>query len=82
MRLAVEFVEGRPVGVVMPVAIEVRIADTTPATHQQQDTNFKTARLENGVEVLVPQFVRTGDVVRVDLATLRYMDRASKVKHG
>ncbi len=82
MRLAVEFVEGRPVGVVMPVAIEVRIADTAPPTHQQQDTNFKTARLENGIDVLVPQFVRTGDVVRLDLATLRYMDRATKVKHG
>jgi len=29
----------------------------------------------------VPQFVKTGDVVRLDLATLKYMDRA-KTKHA
>lgn len=76
MKLTVEFVDGRPVGVVLPGSIEVRIADTAPPVHQQQDANFKTARLENGVEVLVPQFVKTGDVIRLDLATLKYMDRA------
>jgi len=80
LKVTVEFVEGRPVGVVLPGAIEVRIADTAPPTHQQQDTNFKTARLENGVEVLVPQFVKTGDMIRLDLGTLKYMDRA-KSRH-
>ena len=80
MRVPVEFVEGRPVGVAMPASVEARVADTSPATHQQQDANFKTARLENGIEVMVPQFVRTGDVIRLDLATRKYMDRASKGK--
>lgn len=74
--VVVEFAEGNPIAVVMPPSLEVRIADTAPALHQQQDTNFKTARLENGVAVLVPQFVKTGDMIRIDLATLRYMDRA------
>ena len=36
--------------------------------HQQQDNNFKPARLANGIEVMVPQFVKTGDVIRLDLA--------------
>jgi elongation factor P len=81
MKLTVEFVDGQPVGVVMPGVIEARIADTTPPMHQQQDTNFKPARLENGVEVMVPQFVKTGDVIRVDLTTLKYMDRA-KARHA
>ncbi len=80
-RLPVEFVEGNPVGVVMPAAIEVRIADTAPPVHQQGDSNFKPARLENGTEVMVPQFVKTGDVIRIDLGTLKYMDR-SKGKHA
>src|SRR4029077_13649568 len=34
MRLAVEFVEGQPVSVLMPEILEVRIADTAPASHQ------------------------------------------------
>jgi elongation factor P len=75
MRVSVEFVEGRPVGVFFPDALEVKIADTAPPTHQQQDSAFKPAELENGVEVMVPQFVKTGDVIRLDMQTLKYMDR-------
>lgn len=78
MKLAVEFVEGQPVNVVLPDTLESRVADTAPAAHQQQDSNFKPARLENGVEVMVPQFVKTGDWIRVDLAGLKYMDRVRR----
>lgn len=81
MKVSVEFVEGRPIGAVLPGVIEVRIADTAPPVHQQADANFKPARLENGVEVLVPQFVKTGDFIRLDLETLKYMDRA-RSKHS
>jgi elongation factor P len=85
MRLTIEFAKGRPVSVLFPDVLEVKVADTAPPTHQQQDTNFKPARLENGVEVMVPQFVKTGDAIRLDLQNLRYMDRAkgdSKTKHA
>ena len=81
MKLAVEFVEGRAISVLFPDVLEVKIAETTPSAHQQQDTNFKPAKLENGVEVLVPQFVKTGDIIRLDIENLRYMDRA-KVRKG
>ncbi len=76
VRLPVEFVEGRPVSVVFPDVVEARIAETAPPVHAQQDSTWKTARLENGVEVLVPQFVKSGDVVRLDSRNLKYVDRA------
>lgn len=76
MKLAVEFAGSRPVSVLLPDVLEVRIADTAPATHQQQDSTLKAAKLENGVAVMVPQFVKTGDLIRLDLATLKYIDRA------
>ena len=76
MRLAVEFVSGRPINVLFPDVLEVKIASTAPPAHQQQDTNFKTATLDNGVDVMVPQFVKTGDTIRLDIENLRYMDRA------
>ena len=85
MKVGVEFVEGRPVGVAFPDALEVKIADTSPPVHQQQDSTFKPAKLENGVEVMVPQFVKVGDVIRLDLGTMKYMDRVkmdSKGKHA
>ena len=53
----------------------MKISDTAPAMHQQVDSTFKPAKLENGVEVMVPQFVKTGDTIRLDLRTLKYMDR-------
>ena len=37
---------------------------------------------QNGVEVLVPQFVKTGDVIRLDLAGLKYMDRVRRNSVG
>jgi elongation factor P len=78
MKVSVEFVEGRPVGVVFPGVIEKRIADTAPPMHQQQDNTFKTAKLENGAEVMVPQFIKTGDTIRLDFATMKYMDRVKR----
>ena len=75
MRLGVEFVDGRPVGVLFPDFLEVKIADTAPAMHQQVDSTFKPAKLDNGLEVMVPQFVKTGDMIRLDLHTMKYMDR-------
>ena len=58
MTLPVEFVEEQAVSVLFPDIIEVRIADTAPAMHQQVDSTFKSARLENGVEIMVPQFIK------------------------
>lgn len=75
MRLPVEFVEGRPVSVVFPETVDVTIADTPPPLHSRPDDNWKPARLENGVEVMVPPFVKTGDAIRLQLAGMRYMDR-------
>jgi len=76
MKIGVEFVEGRAVSVVFPDVLEVKIADTAPPMHQQADSAFKVAKLSNGVEVMVPQFVKTGDMIRLDLQTMKYMDRA------
>jgi elongation factor P len=76
MRLNIDLVEGRPVGVQFPEMMEIRIADTAPPIHQQQDSTWKPARLENGLEIMVPQFIKTGDVVRLDAENLKYVDRA------
>ena len=76
MKLPVEFVAGQAVHVTFPDMIEVRIADTAPATHQQADSAFKPAKLGNGMEVMVPQFIKAGDMIRLDLETMKYVDRA------
>ena len=43
--------------------------------HQQQDNTYKYATLVNGMEVMVPQFIRPGEVIRIEVATGKYVDR-------
>lgn len=73
-RLPIDFVEGSPIGVVFPDAMDGRVEDTHPPTHGP-DSNWKPAVLTNGIEVMVPPFVKNGDSIRVSLAELKYMDR-------
>lgn len=80
MQLPVEFVEGQPISVIFPDITEIRVAETAPGMHQQQDNTWKKARLENGVELLVPQFIKNGDLIRIEIETLRYVDRTKSAK--
>ena len=76
MQLPVEFVEGRPIAVLFPDFVEIAVAETAPPVHSQVDGNWKPARLGNGVEVMVPPFVKSGESIRLNLNTLKYMERA------
>jgi elongation factor P len=75
MRVPVEFINDTPVTVQLPDVLEARVADTAPPSHQPDDNTWKEARLENGVMVRVPQFLKSGDSIRLDALSLRYMDR-------
>ena len=75
MELPIEFFEGEPISVVFPDVAEVRVADTASAAHAQHDTAWKPAVLENGVAIRVPMFIATGEIVRVDVRTGRYIER-------
>ena len=75
MMIPVEFYEGEPVSIVFPKIVEVKINTTAQPVHQQQDNTFKSATLENGLEVLVPHFIRPGEIVRIEVATGKYVDR-------
>jgi len=75
MKLPVEFMDNQPIRVVFPDVVEVKVADTAPPVHQQADASLKPAKLGNGVGIMVPQFVKAGDVIRLDLATMKYVDR-------
>lgn len=75
MQLPVEFFGGEPLSVVFPEAVEIRVTETAPPAHAQQETTWKQAKLENGVTVQVPMFVGVGEFVRVEVRTGRYLER-------
>jgi len=78
MAVPVEFYNGRPVNVLLPETVELTVETTVPPVHQQQDNVFKSATLENGMEVMVPQFVAPGEVVRIEVTTGKYVERLRK----
>ncbi len=75
MTVPVEFMDGQPVSIVFPEIAEIKVQTTAQPVHQQQDNTFKSATLENGLEVLVPHFIKPGEIVRVEVATGKYVDR-------
>ena len=80
MELPVEFFEGKPVNVVLPQIVEARVETTAPPIHAQQDSAFKEATLENGVQIRVPLFIGPGETVRVEVKTGRHVDRVRAEK--
>ena len=82
MRVTVEFVEGNPVAVQFPDILEVRVADTAPPAHNQVDSVWKPARLENGAGIKVPQFIKPGDTIRLDVLNMKYMERSKGAARG
>ena len=78
MEVSIEFYNGRPVNVLLPEMVELAVETTVPPIHQQQDSTFKPATLENGMELTVPQFIAPGEVVRIEVATGKYVERLRK----
>lgn len=76
MSVSIESYDGRPVNVELPESVELKIASTGQAEHQRETNAMKSATLDNGMEILVPMFIKAGDRVRVDTATGRYLERA------
>lgn len=79
IRLAIEFYEGRPVGIELPQNVEMRIVETEPGIKGASVSNVgKPAKMETGLVVQVPAFINEGDIVRIDTATGSYVERVNK----
>ncbi|MBI4205591.1 MAG: elongation factor P [Betaproteobacteria bacterium] len=76
-RVPVELHEGRIVSVAFPAAVELKVV-TAPPGLREHDTAYKTIALENGTEVLAPQFIKEGDVVKIEVATGKYLERVRR----
>lgn len=75
--LNVEFHDGNVVGIELPKTVELKVEYTEPILKgATQSAQYKPAKLETGVTINVPQFIKIGDVVRVDTTTGEYIERA------
>ncbi|MBU9888895.1 MAG: elongation factor P [Candidatus Omnitrophica bacterium] len=71
------FGEGKLLSIIFPKTAELKVTSTSPGVKGQSDTTYKEAVLENGLTVLVPQFVSEGEKIRVNVDDLSYLERVS-----
>lgn len=70
--------DSEPMGVELPITIDLRITQTDPGLRGDTATGgTKPATLESGLVVNVPLFVNQGEVVRVDTRSGSYVERVS-----
>jgi elongation factor P len=74
-QLKVEFYGEQPIDAIIPSTVDVTVASTGPALHGENDSAPKPATLKNGMEVNVPQFIKTADRIKIDTASGRYIER-------
>lgn len=77
LKVTIELLDENPVAIQFPKIIEIKVASTGPGIKEAQDNTMKPAILENGIEILVPQFIETGDKIRVDTEKIKYIDRVT-----
>ena len=69
--------EGRVLGLQIPTFINLEIVDTQPSVKGGSVTaRTKPATLSTGLVVQVPEYMSTGEVVRVDTRTGEYVSKA------
>lgn len=72
----IEMHQGAPIGIEPPVTVDLLVTETAPFLKgATQSASSKPATLETGLVVTVPQFVKEGDVIRVDTRDNKYLER-------
>ena len=69
---------GSPIGVQFPAHVELTVASTEPGVRGDTASGgvTKLARLETGLEIRVPLFIKEGEKVRVHTETREFAGRA------
>ena len=76
MVVQVELHEANPIGVKLPEQVTLEIVEADPVVKgQTASSSYKPAKLENGVRVMVPPFIGTGDKIVVNTTDLTYVTR-------
>ena len=72
--------EGSLLDIVLPPQIPLKVVDTAAPTRGGSDSAWKEAKLETGLQIMVPLFVAKGETIRVDTAGKKYAGREAGEK--
>jgi elongation factor P len=75
--VTVTFVQDKAVLVELPSSVILKVADAPEGIRGDSSSNVqKAVVLETGITVQAPLFIKTGEKIKVDTRTGRYMERA------
>jgi elongation factor P len=76
MEMQALYFEGRVVGIEVPTFVELKVTETAPSLRgATAAASPKPATLETGLQIRVPQYVETGDRVKIDTRTDEFIER-------
>jgi elongation factor P len=78
MIIQLEKFNGNPIGLQLPATVELKVEYTEPGVRGDTASGgvTKPAKLETGLEIKVPFFIKTGEAVRVNTETREFAGRA------
>jgi elongation factor P len=75
--VVVTFVDEKAVSVEMPSSVTLVVTDAPEGIRGDSANNVqKSVTVETGIQVQVPLFIKTGEKIRIDTRTGKYMERA------
>ncbi len=77
MKVIIESHEERPIGLELPEQVVLEVVETEPTVKgQTASSSYKPAKASNGIRVMIPPFMSTGEKIIVDTSTGEYVRRA------
>lgn len=75
-KVSLQFFDGQPINVELPKNVPLKVTYTEHAVKGDTTSSIqKDAKLETGITVKVPAFIKTGDTISVDTSTGAYRTR-------
>ena len=76
MAVNVHFYEDQALSVDLPSSVELTVTNTDATIKgQTASSSYKPATLENGINIMVPPFINSGDKIILDTSTLEYIKK-------
>lgn len=75
--VTVTFVEEKAVQIELPASVVLTVADAPDGIRGDSASNVqKSVKLETGISIQVPLFIKTGEKLKIDTRTGKYLERA------
>jgi elongation factor P len=75
---SVSVYQGNPISVDLPASVILTVTESEPGVKGDTVSNvMKPAKVESGLSLKVPMFVKEGDKIKIDTRTGEYIERAN-----